>query len=399
MKEDMTFSNWLTKKQNSSRYRGNKKLSPMSAESFGSGASIEEKIAAIYQICEQIQNKNDEKSIEKFIRDGFLQKPFNQWARDTTVADVFWCFRLILGRAPSEEEWKAHLTRVGGDLTSTVNSYLDSREFSERNLFSSDWESSVKCKTINDYMLFLHEDDNVITLGIISGSYEAEVVSIFTRLLKPGMNVIDIGANIGFFSMLAASMVGPNGRVLAVEPNGSNVRLLEASRRANRFYNIDVAFLALTDTTSVLVLNAGESNGTTSTPEGAAEVMQARTLVPAVPLDSLVGERWKTDFIKIDVEGAEMKALSGATSLLRRDKPIIVSEFSPGALRQYSGVTGKDYLEFIIGFGYEVSVIERDGSWTSCGDDVEKIMGIFTRRLIDHIDIIAMHPDLSFGNR
>lgn len=350
---------------------------------------LEAQVAHILRVCDSIKDNIEDKSVGKFLQDGYLQWPLSQWRSETTTADVFWCFRLILGRVPSDGEWRAHLARVGGDLTSTVRSYLGSKEFNDRSLFGDSISGVAKCFPMTDYIIYLRDDDNVITPGILSGSYEREVVSIFNKYVRAGMGVIDVGANVGFFTMLAASLVGQSGSVLAVEPNPANVRLLEASRRANGFQNIEVALVAATEGTRVLILNAGEANGTTSLPATAAHVMEARTLVPAVSLDALVPEHRRIDFIKIDVEGAERIALSGAARLISRHHPTIVSELSPDSLVHYSGCTAKEYVEFLIDFGYHISVIEKDGNLVRCRQDAEKVLAVQALRATDHVDILA----------
>ena len=93
--------------------------------------------------------------------------------------------------------------------------------------------------------------------------------------------------------------------------------------------------------------------------------------------------------IKIDTEGAELNALIGLSGTIDRDHPVIVSEFSPGALPGISHCSGPEYLRFLIAKGYRIGVIEQDGSENAFGDDVDGVMGAYLGCGVDHIDIIA----------
>ena len=110
--------------------------------------------------------------------------------------------------------------------------------------------------------------------------------------------------------MVAAAAVGVSGTVLAVEPNPANARLIEASRRSNGFDNVTIAQVGAGRETGLLVLNAGQSDGTTSAPSGELDILFASTTVPCVTIDSLTAEQ-AVDFIKIDAEGAEYKHAVG----------------------------------------------------------------------------------------
>ena len=94
-----------------------------------------------------------------------------------------------------------------------------------------------------------------------TGSYEPEVSATLREVLPPGATFVDIGANIGWFSLLAASLVGPTGRVIAIEPNPRNVALLRQSAKDNGFDNIDVVTVALGERRGAAALETDGSNG------------------------------------------------------------------------------------------------------------------------------------------
>jgi FkbM family methyltransferase len=175
--------------------------------------------------------------------------------------------------------------------------------------------------------------------------------------------------------------------VTAIEPNPESAKLLEASRRANSFDNVIVLQVAAGRELGLLVLHGSYGNVMTSAPEGAASLLNSTT-VPSFRVDDLVPRDKKIGFVKIDVEGAEYNALLGASELIKRCHPTIVSEFSPSTMPGISGIDGRGYLRFLLDFGYTISVIEEGGRLRECGTEPEKVMDAFTRRGADHIDIL-----------
>ena len=304
-----------------------------------------------------------------------------------STEDIRACFRLLLGREPNPEEWRGHAMRAGQTLHSVVASYVGSLEFSRRGLLREDETGAPVLTELRDFRIYSAPDDAAVGHYVRADAYEPEVGACFRRILRPGMGVLDIGANIGYFTMLSAGLVGPAGYVLAIEPNGRNVRLLEASRRANGFAQVTVAQLAAGADTGVLVLHRSHSNGTTSAPgDGLAALLGAET-VGCVRPDALVPATRRIDLIKVDVEGAEYLALRGSAEIIRRDRPVIISEFSPNLMPGISGVSGPDYLAWLTGCGYALSVITPQGGAQPAG--IDRVMAIQAERGIDHVDILA----------
>jgi FkbM family methyltransferase len=311
------------------------------------------------------------------------------YVSSTTQADILACFRLLLGRMPNPEEWRGHSMRVGEELPSVVASYLNSLEFFRRDLIGGKGSQDVILSQLSEFSIYSDASDAAVGKYVRNNNYELEISFVFRNTLKDGMRVVDIGANIGYFTLLSASLVGSHGQVLAIEPNPRNVRLLEASRRANGFSNVTVSQTAVGRETGLLVLNTSHSNGTTSgLPVEVAQLLRAET-VPCVRLDSLVPAEAEVDFIKVDVEGAEYNALLGGLETIRRCRPIIVSEVSPAMMPGISGITGADYLLWLVGLGYDLAVIEADGSSSPKTRDSTVILGIYEARGTDHIDVLA----------
>jgi FkbM family methyltransferase len=319
-------------------------------------------------------------------------EPYPFWEQHTKTAtheDICYCFRLLLGRNPNPEEWPGHSSRVGEDLGDIVSSYVTSREFAERDLLNKTYRDQIELVRLPRFSLFASNDDLAVGRHVCGGSYEPGVAAIFSRYVTPGMSVVDIGANIGYFTMLSASLVGPSGLVVAVEPNPENIKLLEASRRVNGFDQVMVIQAAAGRQTGLLALNVSHSNGMTGElPDEVGGIFAARP-VPCFALDAILPKDRRINLVKIDTEGAELNALIGLSQTIDRGRPVIVSEFSPGMLPGTSRCSGPEYLRFLIERGYRIGVIEQDGSERRFVDDVDGVMGAYSRSGIDHIDIVA----------
>lgn len=303
---------------------------------------------------------------------------------NATLDDLFYCFRLVLGRIPSAAELAMHKWRVGQRLEDVVATFLRSQEFDGRNLLGSKSLDDARIATLNGFSIFYQTGDIDAGVAISQGVYEPEIEALFRRIVGPGMTVVDVGANIGFYTMLAASLVGPAGRVVAIEPNPVNVKLIEASRRENGFQNVEVHAVAANDTQGALVLNTSYSNGSVHGLSDNLASLFRSELVYGAQLDRLL-ELDRLDFLKIDVEGAEHRALSGFKETLKRFRPTIVTEFSPAVLPN----EGRDYLSFLFELGYRVGVVQPSGAVDDKGVDREAVVQAWRDRGIDHIDLLA----------
>lgn len=157
------------------------------------------------------------------------------------------------------------------------------------------------------------------THGCWLGSYEKTNQVHWVRHLKPGMVVHDIGANVGFYTLLASVLVGPSGRVVAFEPLPRNLEFLHGHSGRNRRDNVRVIEAAVADA-------PGEATFE-DVAHGSMAKLSARgsIRVRLVALDELVerGEIPEPQMMKIDVEGAEVAVLKGAARLIARARPTL----------------------------------------------------------------------------
>jgi FkbM family methyltransferase len=203
------------------------------------------------------------------------------------------------------------------------------------------------------------------------------------RLVRPGWQVIDVGANLGLYAMTLSRMVGPTGRVLCLEPNPVCVYFLRLNLARSHAANCTVLPLAASDTASTvdIKINYGNSNLglSTDSPHYGGKAGQ-RLLVPALPLDEVL-ERFAIrppDFVKIDVEGAEGAVIHGMGELLARRRPLLLVEIH--GLGPASSV-----LPFLDRLGYAFRVA---GGSPGLADG-----GAFLRGMTDAVIQVFCHPD------
>jgi FkbM family methyltransferase len=204
-----------------------------------------------------------------------------------------------------------------------------------------------------------------VSLGILRGGYESSEVAFVRRTVQPGQTVLDLGANLGYFTILMASLVGPSGRVHAFEPWARNAELLARSVDENRFGDrVTLRSAAVAERSGAgqlvsldLPANSGGAYLDTVA-AGAPSVHHRVDDVPLVALDDL-DLPGPVSFVKIDIEGAEALALRGAAGLLRRDRPIVLSELAPTQLRRVSGCQPADLLDAMASLGYRCHALER----------------------------------------
>jgi FkbM family methyltransferase len=215
---------------------------------------------------------------------------------------------------------------------------------------------AVRC-TVNGFELFCDAADAAVTPGLLSGAYEAHLSAVFEKYCTSGMTVVDVGANLGYYSLLASRLVGPSGQVVALEPNSENCRLLLSSLRLNGITNVQLLPVAADTATgwAYYSTHVGSNGGLIQDSE---LLSHPGTVVPTFRLDDLVPG--PVGFLKMDVEGAEGRVVQGATRLIARDRPIVTTELKDEMLRRVSGTTVADYLGTFEKLGYTPSLLEKE---------------------------------------
>jgi len=194
----------------------------------------------------------------------------------------------------------------------------------------------------------------------VAGCFEPNEMYLLSTVLGSGCTFVDVGANIGLYSLLAARIVGEEGRVLSFEPSPRERELLEDNIARNGLSQVAIDGRALGDAPNDGVvlhladeLHAGQNTLGSVVYENVR--LAADVTVEMTTLDHAVRQSGldKVDVVKIDVEGAEFAVLSGARDILRTMRPLLMMELQDLSLAA-QGSGAREVLELLSGFDYEV---------------------------------------------
>jgi len=308
--------------------------------------------------------------------------------------DVLYCYRLLLGRDPDPGGWEAYSGSVkrGWSLGHLVKTFLNSEEFKQRGLSRPLLQARPELiRMKGGFDLYVYTNDDLIG-GYIRQrrEFEPHVTRAIRSRLAKGATFVDLGANLGYFTILGAKAVGGGGKVVAFEPFPPNVRLLQLNVQANNLSNVYVYPFAAAEKRAAFVAYSVDGNAGLREFSGNPLDILSRDIVLSVPLDETLSWLERLDVIKIDVEGCEYRALSGGLGILRRHRPVIFSEFHPAALKVASGVSGEEYLELFLKLDYTFALISEDGGLSDCGTETRQVLDRFEAQTGDHLDFVAI---------
>lgn len=176
--------------------------------------------------------------------------------------------------------------------------------------------------------------DDIAREVFVTGAYAAQETALLKAILKPGAVFVDVGANWGYFSLLAAHLVGAAGRVVALEPHPALFRALEANLAANGPRRAKALAVAASESAGIVTLSGHDpkaGNRGTSSLLSRSEDDGERYEVRAARLDEVLDAEGvgDTDLVKIDVEGAEEMVLRGMEGLARHRHRRVLVELHP----------------------------------------------------------------------
>ncbi len=232
--------------------------------------------------------------------------------------------------------------------------------------------------------------------------YEPTLSTLLFRLLRPGDTFVDVGAHIGYFSLLASKLVGAEGRVIAVEPDDANADRLEMHKQTNGCANIEIFRAVLSDAPGpkTFYVNADNDGGHSLWDPGihffnekSAANPQTRTL-DGETLDSIIEKAGSptVKLVKMDTEGAESHIVRGAPATLGgHEIPFVVGEVNDFGLEQM-GSSQQELRELMKANGYDTFLLNPEGRFPTMiphGVPITSASSLVFNVLFSNLDSLA----------
>jgi FkbM family methyltransferase len=232
-------------------------------------------------------------------------------------------------------------------------------------------DRDILCRR-GDFALSLRSNSVLAEPLYVGGGFEEGEMRLIRSLARPGMRVLDIGANIGLYSVILGKSVGPSGRVWSFEPHPPTASYLRRNIEMNGLGNVTVVEQAVCEkagTAEFHVFAEGcdvyNSLGAKSRPQ---EQLQAQSVisVPTTSLDDFCrkADITQVDLVKLDVEGAEERVLTGAEAILAASPNVIVVAEIYEASAAQCGCSSARLIRRMIQWGFEALAIDDRGGLT-----------------------------------
>jgi FkbM family methyltransferase len=192
----------------------------------------------------------------------------------------------------------------------------------------------------------------------VRGIWEKSVTGFLNKLIRNGMIVIDIGANVGYYTLFTAEKVGSNGKVFAFEPEPSRYTLLKENIKLNDYQNVVPVQMAVSNKmeTTQLYLDPMYNKGDHRLYDSFDGRNSVR--VESTTLDDFFKDKdCPIHIIKMDIQGAEMAALQGMANTIKRNPDLtIITEFWPDGMKKF-GFSPTEFLSTLIGHGFRLHIL------------------------------------------
>jgi FkbM family methyltransferase len=193
-----------------------------------------------------------------------------------------------------------------------------------------------------------------------TGEYEPATSALIATLVPRGGCMLDVGANVGYFTLLGSRCVGPAGNIVSFEPVPTIRAALRRNLQLGGVANVTVREEAASNEDGETPIHVAPSDHRGMSSLRALVNAAERVVVKTARIDGVVPSEATVHLVKIDVEGAEYLALRGMENCLRRWRPDIVIEISQHFLKEM-GASAEELMEWLVGLGYAMYGIDDDG--------------------------------------
>lgn len=281
-----------------------------------------------------------------------------------TLQDVENCYRYIIGREMNDEEIAGYSSRIDTFDAMAVadlrRSFLRSAEFHHRHLetfFENLVPNSIIVAHDVDlgFRIYLDLRQLHLAFGIMNNAYEREEVEVLRRIVPDDGLFLDVGANVGYFTLAIASRPGFRGQVMSFEPLAPLFDLLQRSVSENNLQDrVTARPVALAEQPGTLPLTQAEHSinaGSTRLAVGSVDGGRAARMVQVETLDRVAADI-RPDVIKVDIEGAEGLFFHGGAKTIEQHKPTILFEVNQDLLSLVSRIRAADIHHWLAQLGY-----------------------------------------------
>ena len=225
--------------------------------------------------------------------------------------------------------------------------------------------------------------------------YELEIQQLLSAILDPGDRFIDVGANIGMISLLAAHLVTETGKVDSFEPNPECVQAINNNLEINGIKHVNVYPVGLSDSNGIVRLNLTSLHTGTATMAHVDGVTKSFEVQVLLGDDVVVSDSKQVKLIKIDVEGFELHVLKGLKQTLQMFHPLLITEFVESQF-QRAETSGAEIMSFLTEIGYKPYGISMKRKWMRYHFQLIPVLDRFNDRGVR--DILWVHTQNPFGN-
>ncbi len=220
-------------------------------------------------------------------------------------------------------------------------------------------------------VLYLNSKDPVVSSALALGIYENYETEIFKNTLKKGMTLVDIGANIGYYTVLAADIIGETGKIISFEPDEQSMDIFKKNIISNKFKNVSYVEKALSDKKGTILFYPSDENRGDNRiydPGDGRKYVEVETIT----LDEYLPQDTKVDIIKMDIQGGEYLALVGMEkTILRSESLTIFAEFWPKGIME-TGKSPEEFLKKLKGYGFSLYNIKSRERKIEKIEDIEQ---------------------------